>query len=123
MILFISPFEIINVMIRYLNIFLGIATSVANAAAGNPNGIKKYLANGLSIFSLKPIQFLVTVLKAYLRSLPNGPKSPPNHHILCRLFENFILGNELLVKDLQSFETCVLINNNLSLKLFSLSES
>ena len=98
MILFISPIEIITVIMRYLNIFLGIAASVANTAAVNPNGIKIHLANGLSTFSLKPIHFSVMVLKVYIRSLPNGPKSPTNYHILRRLFDNFILGNELLGK-------------------------
>ena len=50
MISFISSFEFINVVIPDPNIFLWIATSVADDAAVNPNGIKTLLANGLSTF-------------------------------------------------------------------------
>ena len=38
----------------------------------------------------------------------------PEYPILCnRVFENFILAEELFEKALPSFETCVLVNNNL----------
>ena len=53
MILFISLFEIINVVLPDPNIFSWIAASVADAAAVNPNGIKTLLANGLSTFLIK----------------------------------------------------------------------
>ena len=58
----------------------------------------------------------------------NGPKSllrnPPDCPILCNwVFDNFILAEVLFVKALQSFETCVLVNNNLCRKLFSSLES
>ena len=46
------------------NIFLWIAVSAADADAANPNGIKTLLANGLSTFLLKAIQFLAMILKA-----------------------------------------------------------
>ena len=64
--------------------FLLIVVSVANAAAGNPNGIETLLANGLSILLIKgrPI-------------FSNSPKSlsraPPDCTILCNwVFDNFI---------------------------------
>ena len=58
----------------------------------------------------------------------NGPKSlpknPPDCSILCNwVFDNFILADEPFTKAWQSFETCVLVNNNLFGKLFSLLES
>ena len=40
-----------------------------------------------------------------------------------RVFDNFILAEELFAKTLQSFETCVLVNNDLCGKLFSSLES
>ena len=47
----------------------------------------------------------------------------PNCTILNNwVFDNFILTNEQFAKDLQIFETCVLVYNNLSGKLVSLSE-
>ena len=52
-ILFISSFEIINVVTLDPNIFLWIIASVADAAGFNPNGIKTLLANGLSTFPIK----------------------------------------------------------------------
>ena len=61
---FTSSFEIIDVATPDPNIFLRIAEYVADAAGVNPNGIKTLLANGL-----KASQFLVTVLKIYLKTL------------------------------------------------------
>ena len=43
---FISSLEVINVIAPDPNIFLWIATSVADLAAVNTNGIKMLLANG-----------------------------------------------------------------------------
>ena len=52
------------------------------------------------------------------------PRNPPDGSILCNwVFDNFILADEPFAKALQSFETCVLVNNNLFRKLFSLLES
>ena len=42
---------------------------------------------------------------------------------LSRGFDNFILAKELLFKALRSFETCLMVNNNLFGKLFSSLES
>ena len=58
----------------------------------------------------------------------NGPKkvlrNPPDCHFLCiRVFDNFILAEELFAKVLQSLETCALVNNNLCRKIFSLLET
>ena len=56
--------KIVNVVTLDSNIFLWIATSVSDAAAVNPDGIKTLLANGLSSF--------------FIRGNPgfsNGPKS------------------------------------------------
>ena len=52
MTLFISLFEIINIVLPDPNIFLWIAASVADAGAVNPNGIKTLLANGFRTFSI-----------------------------------------------------------------------
>ena len=113
----ISSLEIIKVINPDPNIFWWIAASVADAIAVYPNGIKTLLANGLSTFPIKgnPV-------------FSNGPKSlpknPPDCPILCNwVFDNFILAEELFAKALRSFETCVLVNNNLCGKLFSSLES
>ena len=65
------------------------------------------LANILSIFPLKgkPV-------------CSNGPKILPRNHLDSRIlsksvFDIFLLAKELFAKDLQNFETCVLVNNNL----------
>ena len=50
MISFISSLEIINVVVSGPNIFLWIAASVADPAAVNPNSIKTFSANGLTLF-------------------------------------------------------------------------
>ena len=52
MISFICSLEIINAVMPDPNIFLGIAASVADAAAVNHNDIKTILANGLSTFPI-----------------------------------------------------------------------
>ena len=57
----------------------------------------------------------------------NGPKSlprnPPDYPILCNwVFNNFVLADELFAKALRSLETCVLVNNKLCGKSYSLSE-
>ena len=46
----ISPFDINSVAVPDPKIFLCITASAADAAAVNPNGIKKLLANGLITF-------------------------------------------------------------------------
>ena len=52
--------------------------------------------------------------------LKSLPRNPPNCPILCnRVFDNFILVEELFAKALRSLKTFVLVNNNLHVKLFS----
>ena len=123
MISFNSSFKIIDVVIREdnsewwpdPNIFLWITASIADAAAVKPTGSKTLLANGLSTFALKAIQFLVMVLKVYLKI---------DCPILCDwVFDIFILADKPFGKTIQSLETCVLVNNNLCGKLFSSLES
>ena len=71
MILFISLFEIINVVFPDPNIFLWIAAPVADAGAVNPNGIKTLLANGLSTFPIKGNPVFSNTCKSL-------PKNPPD---------------------------------------------
>ena len=99
------------------NIFLWIAASVSDATAVNSNGIKTLLANGSSTFPIKGNP-----------DFSNGPKTqtkyPPHCLILCNwVFDDFILPDEPFPKDLQSFGTYVLVNNNLWGKLFWSLES
>ena len=90
-----------------------MAASIADAAAINPNGIKRILVNGLSIFPIKSHPFFSIGPKSL-------PKNPPDWPILCNcVFDNFILAEKLFEKDLRNLEICVLVNNNLCRKLFS----
>ena len=105
MILFISSLEIISVIKPDLNIALWIAAFVADAAGGNPNGIRTLLANGL------------TTIKGNL-AFSIGPKSLPNNVPDCPIlqnwvFESFILADEPFAKALRIFEIYVLVNGNL----------
>ena len=70
---FISSFGIINVVIPDPNIFLLIATSVADAAAVKPNVIKTFLANGLSTFFIKGNPVFSNDPKSPLKNLPDRP--------------------------------------------------
>ena len=91
--------------------------SVADAAAFNPNSIKMDLGNGFKYISIKgnPV---------FNNGSESLPKNPPNCTILCKwVFDNFILGEELFAKTLQSLKTWVLVNNNLCDKLYLLLES
>ena len=69
MISFISSVKIINVVKPDPNIFLWIGAYVPDAASVNHDDIKTLLANGLSTFPIKGNQFLVMVLKIYLKIL------------------------------------------------------
>ena len=89
----------------------GIAASVADAAGFNPDGIKTFSENGFSTFFTKgkPV-------------FSNGPKillrNSPDYYILCnKVFDNFILAEKPFAKALRSLEACVLVNNNLCVKL------
>ena len=65
---------------------------------------------------LKTAQLLVMDLKIYL-------ENPHDCPISCNwIFDYFILADEPFAKALQSFEACVLVNNNLRGKLFSTLE-
>ena len=69
-------------------IYFWIAASVAAVAAVNPNGIKIFLANGLSTFFIKdkPV-------------FSNGPKSLPKNLILCTwVVDSYILAEEPFAK-------------------------
>ena len=91
--------------------------SVSDAAAINPNVIKTLLANGLSTFSIKGNP-------AFNNGPKCLPKNPPDSTILFNwVSESFMLTEKLFAKALESFETCVLVNNNLCGKLFSSLES
>ena len=84
-----------------------IAASVVATTAVNPNGIKTLSANGLNAFLIKSNSVF-----------SNGPKSQPKNTPDCPIlwnwvFDNFILAEEPFAKAFRSFETCVLVNNNL----------
>ena len=79
----------------------------------NPSCIKTLLANGLSTFPIKGNP-----------GFSNGFKSLPKNPHDCSIFgncvfDNFILADEPFAKALQSFQSCVLVNDNLCRKLFS----
>ena len=79
--------------------------------------VLKLLATGLSIFPIKDN----SVFSNGSKCLPENPAYCP---ILCNwVFDDFILAYEPFAKALWSFETCVLVNNNLCGKLFSSLES
>ena len=113
----ISSFVIINIVLPDPNIFLWIDVSVADVDVVNPNGVKTLLANDLSTSFVKgnPI---------FSNGSISQPKNPSDYPILCGwVVDSFTLAEELLAKALRSFETCVLVNNNLCTKLFSTLES
>ena len=92
--------------------FFGIAASVANPAAANPNGLI-LLANGLRTFFIKG----KPGFSNSLRSLPENPLDCPI--LESWVFDYFILADELFAKALQSPKTCVLVNHNLCRKSVS----
>ena len=71
MVSFISSLEINNTVALDTNIFLWMATSVADVAAVNPNAINGLLATDLIHFLLKAMQCLVMILKIHLKILEN----------------------------------------------------
>ena len=75
------------------------------------------LANSLSTFPIK--SNLV-----FSNGSKNVPKNLPDFPILCNwFFDNFILAEKLFAKAFRSFETCILVNNNLCEQLFSSLEA
>ena len=86
---FIYLFKIINVVTSDPTIFLWIVSSLADAAAVNPNGIKTLLVNGLSTFPIKDNPVFSNCPKSL-------PKNPPDCPILCNWsFDIFILHEHL----------------------------
>ena len=79
-----------------LNIFLWIATSVADANAVNPNGIKTRLANGLSTFPIKgnPVS-------------SNGPKSPPKNSPDCLILSFYISWRTTYKSFMKLWKLCI----------------
>ena len=66
---------------------------------------------------LSPKDVHIQISKSLRKNLPVCP-------ILCnRVFDSFVLAEELFAKALRSFETCALVNNNLCGELFSSLES
>ena len=113
MISFISSLEIIDVVAPDPNILWWIAASVADAAAGYHNWIKKLLANGLSTFFIK--------VNEIFRNGPEGlPKNPRDCTILCNwVFDNFVLADESFAKGLWNLKTCGLVKNNFIIRISS----
>ena len=109
----IYSFKIINVVIPDPKTFFWIAASIAYVAV-NPNGIKTFLANGLSTFFIKG----KLVFSYSIKSLPRNYSDCPFTD--SQVFDNFISADGLFAKVLPSLETCVLINKNLCGKLVSL---
>ena len=67
-----SSFNVINVVTPDPNFFLLIAASVSDAAAAvNPNGIKKLLANGLSTFHIKGNPAFINDSKSLPKNRPD----------------------------------------------------
>ena len=113
---FISSFDIIITVMCDPKISFLIAAFVADAAAVNPNGITRLLANGFSTFFIKD--------KSIFNNVPESqPKLSPDCSILDNwVFDNFILTDEQFEKALRSLESCLLLTNNFYGKLFSLLE-
>ena len=90
-------------LVWHSNIFLCIPTSAADADAVNPKGTKARLANGL-------ITFFISGNPVFSNGPSNLPRNPPNWIIFDNcVFDNLIPVDELLVKVLRRFETCLLI--------------
>ena len=73
--------------------------------------------NGLSTFVIKDKSGFINGLKSLHKSLPDCPV------LYNRVFDNFLLAEELLAKALQSLKTRILVHNNLCRKSFSPLES
>ena len=116
MVSFISLLEIISAILPDPNIFYEEPHLLFQQLLLILTVLKRFKLNGLSTFSIKgnPV-------------FNNGPKSLPKNtsdcSVLCNcVFDNFMSADEPFPKALQSFETYVLVNNNLCRKLFPLLE-
>ena len=56
--LFISPFEIIKVVVPKPRVFFSILASIAEAAAVIPNGAKKFFAKGIATSLMNQLIYL-----------------------------------------------------------------
>ena len=111
MISFISSFEITN-GVRFgksegctpdPNISFQISSTafVADASAANSDGIKMFLAYGLSISFINGNPVFSNCPKRL-------PKNPPDCPILCNwVFDNYILVEKVFAKALRSLKTCM----------------
>ena len=98
----ISPFDIINVVLLWSdpNIFLCISASAADAAAVNPKCINTLLANGL-------IKFFINDNPVFNNEPSNLPKKPPDCIILLILcFRKFYISRHILIKRRFCFLSC-----------------
>ena len=111
----ISSFDFISVVVCRVEdeerpdpkIFWCIPASDADAAAVNPKGIKTLLAYNL-------ITFFISGRPVFNNGPTSIPRNPPDCIILdIWLSDNLISTDDLLVKALQKFATCLLVNNGL----------
>ena len=89
-----------NISFEQLHLF-------ADAAAVNPNVIKTFLANGLSVFLVKG----KPVFSTGRRGLPKNPHYCTILYIW--FFDNFLLGDALFAKALPCLETFFIPDFNL----------
>ena len=83
---FISSFDIVSAVVPDPKIFLCIPASAADAAPGDPNGIKTLLANGLITFFINdnPV-------------FSNGPRNLLRNHPDCIILDNWVFDNLISV--------------------------
>ena len=94
---------------------LRIPASGADATAVTPSGIIMLWASGLSRFFINGKPTFIIGPRCVPRILPNSTVADS----LDYFFDNFVLADELFVKTLWSFETCLLVSNNLCGELVS----
>ena len=100
-------------ILRFFFFFFCIPASAADAAAVNSKGIETLLGNGLIAFFIKGNP-----------GFSNGPRSLPTNPPDCTILDNWVFYNlisvdDLLIKALRIFVTCLLVNDNLWGKLVS----
>ena len=85
---------------------LWIPASVTGVATVNPNGIKTLLVNGVSIFFINSKSTLINDWRNLIRN--------PLDCIMLdsRVFDNFMLVDELFAKALHRLEICLSVNND-----------
>ena len=85
---------------------LWIPASVTGVATVNPNGIKTLLVNGVSIFFINSKSTLINDWRNLIRN--------PLDCIMLdsRVFDNFMLADELFANLLHRLEICLSVNND-----------